>query len=255
MWAKSCAWHKTMADPQLIFMIAAIFCFAGVVKGMVGLGLPTVSIGLLTLIVDLPTAMVLLLVPSLTTNIWQALAGKYFFYLLRRLGLFFLMAVVMVHVGAQLFTVVETALLQRGLGALLLLYALLGLIGKSPKLTPRQQTLFCPACGAINGLLTGLTGTLFVPGVMFLQAIGLPRDVLVQSMGMLFAALTASLGLALYQHDLFAPNVGGLSAAALMPALFGMWCGQTLKNHMSPDLFRRLFLISLGGLGSYILVT
>ena len=244
-----------MADPQLIIMVAATFCLAGVVKGMVGLGLPTVSIGLLTLIVDLPTAMALLLVPSLITNIWQALAGGSFFYLLRRLGLFFLMAVVMVHVGAELFTIVETALLLRILGALLLLYALLGLIGKSPELTPRQQTVFGPACGAVNGLLTGLTGTLFVPGVMFLQAIGLPQNVLVQAMGMLFAALTASLGLALYQHDLLSSNVGVLSAAALVPALVGMWFGQTLRNHMSQDLFRRLFLIALGGLGIYILAT
>ncbi|MDC1381895.1 TSUP family transporter [Candidatus Puniceispirillum sp.] len=244
-----------MLDPQLIIMVAVTFCFAGVIKGMVGLGLPTVSIGLLTLIVDLPTAMALLLVPSLTTNIWQALVGGNFFYLLRRLGLFFLMAVVMVHVGAQLFIIFKIASLLRVLGALLLLYALLGLIGKSPELTLRQQTVFGPVCGAINGLLTGLTGTLFVPGVMFLQAIGLPQNVLVQAMGMLFAALTASLGLALYQHDLLSPNVGAMSAAALAPALIGMWFGQMLRNHMSQDLFRRLFLIALGGLGSYILAT
>ena len=236
-------------------MVAATFCLAGVVKGMVGLGLPTVSIGLLSLIVDLPTAMALLLVPSLTTNIWQALVGENFFYLLRRLGIFFLMAVVMVHVGVQLFTIVETVLLLRSLGALLLFYALLSLIGKLPELTPRQQIIFGPACGAINGLLTGLTGTLFVPGVMFLQAIGLPRDILIQAMGMLFALLSASLGLALYQHNLLSPTVGVLSAVALVPALIGMWFGQRLRNYMSQDIFRCLFLIALGGLGSYIMVT
>ena len=255
MLTRNWAWRNIMADPQLIIMVAATFCLAGVVKGMVGLGLPTVSIGLLTLIVDLPTAMALLLVPSLTTNIWQALVGKNFFYLLHRLGIFFLTAVVMVHVGVQLFTIVETALLLRSLGALLLFYALSGLIGKLPELTLRQQTIFGPACGAINGLLTGLTGTLFVPGVMFLQAIGLPRDILIQAMGMLFALLTASLGLALYQHNLLSPTVGVLSAVALVPALIGMWFGQRLRNHMSQDLFRCLFLIALGGLGSYIMVT
>ncbi len=244
-----------MADPEFIIMVAAVFCLAGVVKGMVGLGLPTVSLGLLTLFVDLPTAMALLVVPSLITNIWQALSGRQFFYLLRRLGLFLLMAVVMVHVGTQLLTVIETTLLLRFLGALLLLYAILGLIGKTPQLTLRQQHVFGPVFGAINGLLTGLTGTLFVPGVMFLQAIGLSRDVLVQAMGMLFAASTASLGLALHRHDLLSFNVGVLSAAALVPALFGMWFGQVLRNHISQGLFRRLFLIALGGLGSYILVS
>ena len=54
------------------------FCIAGFVKGMVGLGLPTVSLGLLSLFVDLPTAMALLVMPSLVTNIWQAIAGGEF---------------------------------------------------------------------------------------------------------------------------------------------------------------------------------
>ena len=182
-------------------LVAFAFCIAGFVKGMVGLGLPTVSLGLLSLFVDLPTAMALLVMPSLVTNIWQAIyGGQVHFTLFRRLWLFLLLAVTMVHVGAQLFTMVETAFLQRGLGALLLLYALFALIGKHPECHLVQERVSSPICGAINGMLTGLTGTLFVPGVMFLQAIGLSRDALVQAMGMLFAASTASLGLALYWH-------------------------------------------------------
>ena len=244
-----------MVDPGLLFGVVSAFCVAGFVKGMVGLGLPTVSLGLLSLFVDLPTAMALLVMPSLLTNIWQAIVGGEFSSLFRRLWLFLLVAVTMVHVGAELFTMVETALLQRALGALLLLYALLALIGKTPRLSPTQERVFSPICGAINGMLTGLTGTLFIPGVMFLQAIGLSKDALVQAMGMLFAASTASLGLALYWHGLMPFDVGILSCAALLPALFGIMIGRTLRGHLSQDLFRRLFLIAIGGLGGHILLS
>ena len=161
----------------------------------------------------------------------------------------------MVHVGAELFAMVEMAFLQRSIGALLLLYALLALIGKTPRLSPIQERVSSPICGAINGMLTGLTGTLFVPGVMFLQAIGLSRDALVQAMGMLFAASTASLGLALYWHDRMPFDVGILSCAALLPALFGMGVGQVSRVHLSQELFRRLFLIAIGGLGCHILLS
>ena len=161
----------------------------------------------------------------------------------------------MVHVGAELFTMVEMALLQRSLGALLLLYALLALVGKTPRLSPIQERVFSPVCAAINGILTGLTGTLFVPGVMFLQAIGLSRDALVQAMGMLFAASTASLGLALYWHGRMPFDVGILSCAALLPALFGMGVGQVSRAYLSQELFRRLFLIAIGGLGCHILLS
>ena len=243
-----------MADPNLLIMVGVVFCLAGFVKGMVGLGLPTVSLGLLSIIVDLPTAMALLVIPSLATNIWQALAGGQIGALWRRLWRFLLMAVVMVHLGAQLSTLVETQFLHRCLGALLLLYAISGLMTKPPQLSPRLEMILGPVCGAINGLLTGLTGTLFVPGVMFLQSIGLPRDALVQAMGMLFAASTASLGLALYRHDLMPLSLGILSAAALLPALIGMQIGLGLRQRLSQDLLRQLFLIALGGLGGYILI-
>ena len=243
-----------MAGSDLLIMVGVVFCLAGFVKGMVGLGLPTVSLGLLSIIVDLPTAMAMLVMPSLATNVWQALAGGQIGALWRRLWRFLLMAVVMVHLGAQLSTLVETQFLHRCLGALLLLYAISGLMTKPPQLSPRLEMILGPVCGAINGLLTGLTGTLFVPGVMFLQSIGLPRDALVQAMGMLFAASTASLGLALYRHNLMPLSLGILSAAALLPALIGMQIGLGLRQRLSQDLFRQLFLIALGGLGGYILI-
>ena len=244
-----------MVDPGMLSLIALAFCIAGFVKGMVGLGLPTVSLGLLSLFVDLPTAMALLVMPSLVTNIWQAIAGGEFTALFRRLWMFLLLAVTMVHVGAELFAMVEMNILQRSLGLLLLLYAMLALVGKTPRLSPIQERVSSPICGAINGLLTGLTGTLFVPGVMFLQAIGLSRDALVQAMGMLFAASTASLGLALYWHDRMPFDVGILSCAALLPAFFGMGIGQVLRGHLSQEFFRRLFLVAIGGLGSHILLS
>ncbi len=244
-----------MVDPGMLSSVAFAFCIAGFVKGMVGLGLPTVSLGLLSLFVDLPTAMALLVMPSLVTNIWQAITGGEFTYLFRRLWLFLLLAFIMVHVGAELFNMVEMALLQRSLGALLLLYALLALVRKPLRLSPIQERVSSPICGAINGILTGLTGTLFVPGVMFLQAIGLSRDALVQAMGMLFAVSTASLGLALYWHGRMSFDVGILSCAALLPALFGMGVGQVSRVHLSQELFRRLFLIAIGGLGCHILLS
>ena len=243
-----------MANPDFFIMVGIVFCLAGFVKGMVGLGLPTVSLGLLSIIADLPTAMALLVMPSLATNLWQALAGDQIGPLWRRLWLFLLIVGVMVHFGTQLSTLVEAQFLHRCLGALLVLYAISGLITKPLQLSLRHEKILGPVCGAVNGLLTGLTGTLFVPGVMFLQSIGLPRDALVQAMGMLFVVSTASLGLALYRHDLMPLSLGILSAVALLPALIGMQVGLRLRRRLSQDLFRQLFLIALGGLGGYILI-
>ena len=73
-----------MLDPLLLF-IAAAFLLAGFVKGVIGLGLPTVSMGLLSLVMAPAKAASLLIVPSFVTNVWQLAAGPSFGRLARRL--------------------------------------------------------------------------------------------------------------------------------------------------------------------------
>ena len=65
--------------------IAGAFLLAGFVKGVIGLGLPTVSIGLLGLLMTPAQAAAILVVPSLVTNIWQAAVGGGLLALARRL--------------------------------------------------------------------------------------------------------------------------------------------------------------------------
>ena len=83
-------------------LIVVTFLIAGTVKGVIGLGLPTVSLALLTVAIDLPTAMALLLLPSFVTNLWQALAGGHARLILQRLWPFLLLATVTVWIGAFL---------------------------------------------------------------------------------------------------------------------------------------------------------
>ena len=171
-----------MADPVLVIIVMISFGLAGLVKGVVGLGLPTVSLGILSLFVDLPTAMVLLIMPSFCTNIWQALAGGGFRQLVWRLWPFLLAAILMVHVGGALFTRIDVAFLERALGGLLLLYALSGLVGRVPHIAPNSERLIGIACGAINGLADWVDRDLVRAGSDVLQALNFPRDKLVQAM-------------------------------------------------------------------------
>ena len=66
-------------------IIVLVFLLAGAVKGMIGLGLPTIAMGLLTLAMPPSAAASLLLVPSFITNVWQLWLGPSFGPLLRRL--------------------------------------------------------------------------------------------------------------------------------------------------------------------------
>ena len=163
------------------------------------------------------------------------------------------MATVTVWLGATALTRVDLSLLSALLGALLAVYAAVNLAGFRLTITATQEVWVGPLVGTANGILTGMTGSFVVPGVMFLQAIGLPRDMLIQAMGMLFTVSTLALAVALQGNDLLTVELGTISAMALVPAIAGMVLGQRIRQKLSEELFRRVFFVSLLVLGAYII--
>ena len=72
-----------MTTSQIIFGLA-VFLLAGTVKGLVGLGLPTITIALTSLVLPLPEAIALISLPTIVTNVWQAAVGGKFRIIVRR---------------------------------------------------------------------------------------------------------------------------------------------------------------------------
>ena len=233
--------------------IAGAFLIGGVVKGVIGLGLPSVSLALLAVIIDLPGAMALIVMPTFFTNVWQALVGGNAKVIVVRLWSFFFMAAITVWIGAIALTRIDLSWLSALLGVLLIIYSVVNLGGMHFKTSTRHEVWLGPLMGSVNGVFMGMTGSSVVPGVMYLQSIGLSRDVLVQAMGMLFMVSTLTLGIALQQNAFLTFQTGIVSLASLIPAVIGMLFGQRLRQKLSESLFRRVFFVSLLLLGLYII--
>lgn len=244
-----------MFDLMPLAVVTATFLLAGAIKGIIGLGLPTVSLGLLAAVFDLTTAMALLIVPSLVTNLWQAAVGGYGRLLLARLWFFLLTAAIGIWIGAAALTRVDLALLTALLGGLLVAYSTISLAGIRLTVPPQREVWAGPLFGTANGVLTGMTGSFVVPGVMYLQALGLPRDAFVQAMGMLFTVSTAALALALHDNSILTSEFGLLSTAAVIPAAVGMATGQYIRRMLSERGFKRIFFSAIFLLGVYLIVS
>jgi len=242
-----------MSEAVTIVVIFATFLLAGTVKGVIGLGLPTVSLALLTVAIDLPSAMALLLVPSFFTNLWQAAVGGNGKAIILRVWPFLMMATLTVWLGATALTRVDLSFLSALLGALLVAYSILNLAGLRVMITTRQEVWVGPLFGTANGILTGMTGSFVVPGVMFLQAIGLPRDMLIQAMGILFTASTLALAFALQGNNFLTAQLSMLSAVSLLPAAIGLAIGLRIRQNLSEQIFRSVFFTALLMLGAYII--
>lgn len=236
-------------SPSLITAVIATFFAAGVVKGVTGMGLPTVAMGVLGSLLSPLIAAALLLVPSFVTNVWQLLAGRRFGMLIRRLWTMMLTIIVGTVFGSILLTDEGTDLTTVGLGIALVIYAAYTLLARPLHVSPRWEQWLSPAIGLVTGLVTGATGVFVIPAVPYIQSLNLERDDLVQALGLSFTVSTIALATGLLWHG--AAPVGNLliSTLAVIPALLGMAVGQVIRTRISPQLFRRLFLIFLLLLG------
>ena len=243
-----------MSELHLV-LVAATFLLAGMVKGVIGFGLPTVSLGLLVMIVELPTAMALMIVPSLATNLWQSLSGGNILFLLRKVGLFLAAATLTVWLGSKILSSIDLVWATVVLGVLLIIYASLQILGFTIAKPKRQYKWIAVVAGLINGVFTGLTGAFIFPGLMYLQSLDLKKDQLVQAMGMLFMLSTIALAIALKGHGLLDMNVGWVSVGAVISALLGMSIGRRLREYLSEVQFRKTFFLSILALGVIIILT
>ena len=212
---------------SVALIVTLTFLLAGLVKGVIGLGLPTVAVGLLTLVMKPAQAAALLVVPSLVTNIWQLLAGPRFGALLRRLS------------GMML-------------GIALMIYAAAGLATLRLAVPPRAERLLSPLVGATTGLVSAATGVFVLPAAPYLQALGLDREDLVQALGLSFTVSTLALAVVLARDGALELSNAGASLLALAPALGGMFLGQWLRVRASPRVFRICFFAGLLVLGAHL---
>ena len=231
-------------------LITFTFLLAGSVKGVIGLGLPTVAVGLLGLVMPPAEAAALLVVPSMVTNLWQLFAGPRFGALVRRLWPMLAMICLGTWAGAGLLTGGSAGRATAALGAALMLYALLGLSRLQLQVPPRWERPLSPVIGAATGLVTAATGVFALPAVPFIQALGLDREDLIQALGLSFTVSTLALAAGLAHDGAFGSATLGQSALAIIPALAGMGVGQWVRVRVRPALFRTWFFIGLAVLGA-----
>jgi uncharacterized membrane protein YfcA len=222
------------------------------VKGVIGLGLPTVSMGLLSLVMAPAKAASLLIVPSFVTNVWQLTAGPSFGRLARRLWPMLAGVVIGTVTGTGWLTGSHAGQAAVALGVLLMLYAVMGLTSARLSVPPTTEWWLGPLIGALTGLVTAATGVFVIPAVPYLGALSLGKEDMIQALGLSFTVSTIALAVTLAAGGAFSLGDVGASTAALAPALLGMAAGGALRGRFSEQTFRLVFFGGLLVLGVYL---
>lgn len=244
----------SFADALGPLLVTLVFVLAGLVKGVVGLGLPTIAMALLALLMTPAQAAALLIVPSLVTNVWQLRPWLALRPMLLRLAPMQAGVCLGTLAGAWVLGAPAGAWATVCLGAALTGYAAWGLSGARLQVRASSERWLGPLIGATTGLVTAATGVFVLPAVPYLQALGLQRDELIQAMGISFTISTLALAAGLYFNAQYSSASLGASAWLLLPALAGMAAGQRLRQRLSPGLFKTVFLCSLIVLGLHMVI-
>lgn len=237
-------------DTFFLAAVAGAYLLAGFVKGVIGMGLPTVAIGLLGLMVTPAQAAAILVVPSLATNVWQGLAGSELRALLRRLWPMFIGICIGTFIGALMLPRGNGEQATRWLGMVLAAYAVLGLFKVHFFVPPRAEGWIGLMVGVATGAISVATGVFAIPGVPYIQALRFERDRLVQALGLSFTVSTVALALALYHAGEIRLSLAWPALLALAAALVGMPLGQLVRGRIPPETFRLCFFVALLVLGT-----
>jgi uncharacterized membrane protein YfcA len=231
-------------------LVAGIFILGGFVKGVVGFGLPTITLGLLALTRPLPEAMALAVGPTLATNIWQALAGGQFRATFLRLRGFLLLSALGTLGATGLLARSDARLLSGLLGLLVVASALLALLGpRWPQPSPARERWLSPVMGLLSGIANGLTGSYMMPAAPWLSAIRLPPDQFVQGFGLGATLVTAALAFGMAGQGMITAQLGLGGLAVLAPTFLGLWLGRLVRAALAEQWFRQVvqaFLMLIG---------
>lgn len=236
----------------MLTAIAGAYLLAGFVKGVIGLGLPTVAIGLLGLVISPAQAAAILIIPSLVTNVWQMLAGGHLIVLARRLWPMLVGTCIGTWIGAVLLPDSGGGQATVWLGVALVIYAALGLLRVHFSVPPRAEVWLGLVIGVATGAVTVATGVFALPGVPYLQALRMERDRLVQALGLSFTVSTVTLAMALSHAGEMTMSLLWPSLAGLAFAVVGMGLGQLVRGLIKPETFRLFFFLGLLALGAHL---
>ena len=237
---------------DMIMTATIAFVLAGFIKGVLGFGFPIIALVVLTLTIGLLDALAIIIVPTLITNIWQALSGSHLRAILKRMWLYFLLAMAGILFSSQYLTLVNVNWLTSLLGAVLFFFALSRLLDLHISVPREMERVLSVVLGSFNGALTGLTGSFMVPSVLYMQALGFEKDMLVQAMGVFFALSTFMLMISLGRNNLIAGREAMMSAVALIPSFAGIYIGRWTRQQIDEERFQKIFLVAILLLGAYL---
>jgi len=224
---------------------ALAILFGGLLKGVVGMGAPLFAIPVLAAIYGVPTALAVMTLPLIASNLWQMWTYRTATEGRGALALMLAGGVIGIAIGTALLGIVPEAWLATTLGVLLLVYLGVHMARPEFAVTPSAARRAALPVGVVTGMMQGAAGVSTPVSVTFIHSQRLPREAHLFAVSSMFTIMAVTQVVALSAVGIMDLRLAATSVAALAPILIGVWLGQILGEHVSRQVFERLTLVVL----------
>jgi len=234
-------------DPLIIGLAALVTLFAGFVKGAVGFGMPMIMISGLASFLAPEIALAALIIPTLVSNVWQALRGGALlaWKSVVTYRVFIGVLLVFIAISAQFVGKLSAASMFLIIGVPVSIFAATQLLGLRLRIQQRYRLWFEVLLGSIAGIIGGISGVWGPPTVAYLTATDTPKTEQIRVQGVVYGAGAIVLFAAHLKSGILNTATVSLSLALLVPAMVGMLLGFRLNKRLDQDKFRYVTLIVL----------
>lgn len=236
-------WTFTGVPEFALFGFAALaFLGAGIVKGTLGVGLPLFAVPLLSLVLPPPTAISLLVVPVLFSNLWQAAQAAHPLKYATRFRWLSLSLLLSTIVSVKLSLALPVELLSLLVAASVICAVVLMLYKPQGAIPAARELPLGIVVGILGGVMGGLSSMTGPFIITYLLALKLPRDEFVGSISIIYLFGMIPLYLVLAYYGRLGLTETSMSLLAIAPMALGMAIGRRMRAYLSEASFRRVLL-------------
>ena len=230
---------------------AAIGLFlGGAVKGLLGVGLPLVSVPFLVTFMPVSDSLAIMFAPILATNFWQAFRGGRFMSVIRRFWPLLAIMLPGIWAGTHLLVALSDRMVLGVVGVIVVVLSLVNLVQPRLRLPPAMERPVGVLTGAVSGTLLAIALHMGPLLALYYAALDLRKDEFVRSLAMTFAFGTPFIGLFYVGYGELQLHHVPLSLAALVPALLATWIGERLRGSVNDRVFRTCLFVMLMVIGA-----
>jgi hypothetical protein len=233
--------------------MAAVVLVAAFIKGAIGFGFPALGTPLLSLAVDVKTAVVLLILPNIVMDGIQFVRRGTPLATVRRFGLLLASGGVGMVLGTRVLTLLSPRAATLILGLFVLAFVTLNATGLAPKVPAHWEPWLSPPAG-VAGVIGGVTNAPAPALVLYFHGIGLSKHDFISSVAFTFFFYKlVQLG-AVTWYGLLPWSLLWVSMALTVVALAGFAVGLRVQDRLDQRTFNRAVLVFLAVLGAWLLI-